>query len=81
VDVLVVANLEQEIELLGEERVVILELVTEEREGIDERSAAHHHLRPPLGEKVERGEILEDTHRICRAEHSHGTGQANALRA
>src|SRR5205085_12284616 len=37
-DVLVVADLEQQVQLLREQRVVVLELVTEQRERLDERA-------------------------------------------
>ncbi len=39
-DVLGLAQLEQELELLGEQLVVVLEVVAEQREGLDERAAA-----------------------------------------
>ena len=39
-NVLVVTDLEQQVELLGEQRVVVLESEAEQREGIDERAAA-----------------------------------------
>jgi hypothetical protein len=43
------ADLEQEIELLCEQLVVILEVVAEQRKGLDERAAPGHDLRalPP----------------------------------
>jgi hypothetical protein len=58
------AQPEQQLQLLGEERVVVVELVAEEREALDERPAARHDLRAPVGDEVERGELLEDAHRV-----------------
>ena len=64
------AQLEQQLELLGEQRVVVGELVAEERERLDERAAARHDLGAPAREQVERRELLEDAHRVVRAEHA-----------
>src|SRR5438093_6871653 len=78
---LVVADLEQEIELLRKQRVVVVEIEAEQRKGVDERATADDHLRPSVGDKVERREILEQPHRIGRAEDRHGARQANSLGA
>jgi hypothetical protein len=40
------ANLKQEIELLGEQLVVVVEVEAEQREGLDERAAPSHDLGP-----------------------------------
>ena len=48
VDVLIVADLEQQVQLLGEQRVVILESVAEQRKGIDEGATADDHLGAAL---------------------------------
>ena len=42
--VLVLADLEEELELLGEERVVVVEVQAEQRKRFDERAASDHHL-------------------------------------
>ena len=62
------ATREQQLELLGEQLVVVVEVVAEEREGLDERAAAGHDLRAAAGEQVERGEVLEDAHRVVGAD-------------
>ena len=64
------AQREQQLELLGEELVVVVEVVAEEREGLDERAAAGHDLGAPAGEQVERRELLEDADRVVGAEHA-----------
>ena len=69
-DALGLAQREQQVELLGEELVVVVEVVAEEREGLDERAAAGHDLGAPAGEQVERREVLEDAHGVVRAEHA-----------
>src|SRR2546423_2793429 len=79
-DVLVVADLEQQVELLGEQLVVVLEAVSEQRERVDEGAAADHHLRAALRQQVERGEVLKDPHRIRRAEDGYRAGETNATR-
>jgi hypothetical protein len=47
VDDFLLANGEQQIELLGKERIVIIQIQTKERKGFDKRTAPNHHLRPP----------------------------------
>ena len=80
-DLEVGADREQEIELLGEQLIVIVKVITEQRKGLDERAAPGHDLRPAAGEKVEGGELLIDAHRIVRRQHGHRARQANALGA
>ena len=80
-DALLLAQREQQLELLGEQLVVVVEVVAEERERLDERAAPGHDLRAPAGEQVERREVLEDAHRVVGAEHGDGARQADALRA
>src|SRR6266568_1297749 len=77
---LVLADLQQEIELLREERVVVLEIEAEQWERFDERTAADDHLRAALRYKVECRELLEQPHRIDRAEDRHSARQANSFR-
>ena len=60
-------SLQQQLELLGEQRVVVVEVVAEEREGLDERAAPGHDLGAPAGQQVERGELLVDADRIVGA--------------
>ena len=64
-----VANREQHPQLLVEQRVVVVQVVAEERERLDERAAAGHDLGAPAREQVERGEVLEHAHRVVRAQH------------
>ena len=54
------------------------ELQAEKRECFDEKAAPGDDLRPPLREKVESSEFLEDTHRVRRAEHGDGARQSDA---
>ena len=70
---------EQQLELLGEQLVVVLQVVAEEREGLDERPAPGHDLRPAAGEQVERREVLEDADRVVGAEHAHRAREPDPL--
>jgi hypothetical protein len=54
---------EQEVELLGGERVVVVEVQTEQRKGFDKRAAPGHDLRPSARQQIERRELLIDAHR------------------
>ena len=74
-------NLEQLFELLGEQAVVVGEVVAEERERLDERAAAGHDLRAPAREQIDRCELLEHAHGIVRAQHAHRARQADRPRA
>ena len=76
-DVLVVADRQQEVQFLGEQRVVVFQVVAKERKRLDRRAAADDHLGAPLGQQVERRELLEEAHRVRCAQHGHCAGQAD----
>ena len=80
-DDLGLAQSEQQVELLGEQVVVVLQVLAEERERLDERPAPGHDLGPSAREQVEGGEGLEDTHRVVRAQHRDGAREPDALGA
>ena len=58
------AHGEQKIELFGEQFVVVVEVVAEQREGFDERTAPGHDLGAAAGDEIEGRELLIDAHRI-----------------
>jgi hypothetical protein len=72
---------QQQLELGGEQLVVVVQVVAEEREGLDERPAAGHDLGAAVAEQVERRELLKDADRVVGAQDRHGAGQADAFRA
>src|SRR6202034_1171199 len=57
-DVLGGAQREQQLQFLGKQLVVVLQLVAIQREGLRERSPSGHDLGTPTGEQVERRELL-----------------------
>ena len=75
------ADREQEIELFGEQLVVVVEVEAEQREGLDEGAAPGHDLGPAARQAVERGELLVDAHRIVGRQHRDGARETDALRA
>src|SRR5216684_3069217 len=77
-DVLVGTHVQQEVQLLGKQRVVVVQVVAEEWEGFDRRASADNHLGPSLRNQVERRELLEQAHRVRRAQNGHRAGQTNA---
>src|SRR5216683_6948395 len=79
-DVLVLANLQKQIEFLGEERVVVLQSKAEERKRFDGRTPAHNHLGASLGQQIERGEVLKYPHGIGGAQNRDGAGETDAMR-
>src|SRR5206468_785393 len=78
-DVLVVADLEEQVEVLGKQRVVVLEPEAEQRKRVDERATADHHLRAAPGEEVEGGEALKHPYRIDGTQNGDGTRETDAL--
>ena len=75
------ADLQQQLELLGEELVVVVEVVAEEGEGLDERAAPGHDLRAPVAQQVQGRELLEHADGVVRAQDAHRAGQPDVLRA
>ena len=46
-DVLVSAHVQQEVQLFGKQRVIVLQVVAEEREGLNRRAAPDDHFDRP----------------------------------
>jgi hypothetical protein len=80
-DALGFAQLQQQLEFFGEQLVVVAQVVTEERERLDERATAGHDLRAAVRDEIERGEILEDTYGVIRAQNRDRARQADVLGA
>src|SRR6267142_2329343 len=68
VDMRVLADVQKQIELFGEKRIVVLEFQAEERKRFDERAAPDNHLRSPFRKKIERRKLLEHANGIGRAQ-------------
>ncbi len=79
-DALVLAQAQQQLELLREQRVVVVEVVPEQRERLDERAASGHDLRAAAREQVERRELLDHADGIVGAEDGDGARQADLRR-
>ncbi len=78
-DGVAIADREQQLELLRIQRVVVVEVVAEQRERFDERAAAGHDLGAAAGDEIDLSELLEDADGIIGAEHRHRARQADAL--
>ena len=72
-------DLVEEFELFLEQDVVVGEVESEEREGLDEGPAAQHDLGPAVGDRVHRGEALEHPDGVIGAEHRHGGAEPDVL--
>jgi hypothetical protein len=59
----------EQVELLGEQHLVVLEREPEQRERLGEGAAAQGHLGPATRDRVERREPLEHPDRVVRAQH------------
>jgi len=68
-------------QLLGEERVVVLEVEAEQWKRLDGRASADHHFGPAARQQVERREFLEHTNRVGSTQHRHRTRESDGLRA
>jgi hypothetical protein len=66
-----VTNLDQEVQLLGEQLVVVLEVETKQWEGLDEGAPADQQLRPAVTDGVERRVLLIHPDRVIGAEDRH----------
>ena len=78
-DVGLVAELQEQFELLDEQRVIGPCIKSEERKSLCERAAAGDDFSPPAGYQVEGREFLEDPHRIRGAQYGHRARQADGL--
>ena len=74
-----IADLQQQLESVIEVLVVALEVLSEEREGLQVSAATGGDFRPSLADQVQRREVLEDADRIGAGEHRDGAGQADVL--
>ena len=72
-------QLNQQLELLAEERIIVGKVEAEERERFHERTAPDDDLGSAAGNDIDGGKILEDMHRVGGAEDRHRAREANAL--
>ena len=73
------AKLQEQVELLGEELVIVPRVKAEQRIGLDERTSADHDLGATLRDQVERREFLEHPHWIGGAQHRHRARQPDTV--
>src|SRR5690606_19533235 len=78
---LILADLEQQLELLLEELIVIFEVIAKERERLDKRSTAGHDFRTSAREQIQCCELLEYPNGIIGAQDVDGTREPNSARA
>ena len=74
VDEFVLSDVEEQIELLGKERIVVPQFVSKQWARLDEGTASGDHFRPALREKIQGGEILKHSNGIRCAQDRHGAG-------
>uniref|UniRef100_A0A6J5ZZW8 Unannotated protein n=1 Tax=freshwater metagenome TaxID=449393 RepID=A0A6J5ZZW8_9ZZZZ len=70
---------QQQIELLSEELLVVLEVVTEQREALGEAAPAGDYLGAAAGDQIQLRELLPDADRILGGEHGDGRGKSDPL--
>jgi len=73
------ANFQQQVKLLGKKRIVVIQVETEEREGLDKGAAAGNNLCPSLRDQIQGCKLLKDAHRVGRTQHGNCAGKADAL--
>src|SRR5688572_28468227 len=74
-------NRGEHLELLLEQRLVLVEAVAEKRERLREGAAAQNDFGAAVRHGVEGGEALKDANRVVRAEHRDRGAKPNAARA
>jgi hypothetical protein len=80
VHILSFINLQQHVELFDEEILVVVQIIAEEGKGLDKSAAPGDDLGASIAQPIERGELLEDTHRVVGAENRNGTGKPDMFR-
>jgi hypothetical protein len=75
---LLVEKLHEKLELLLEQLVIILQVISEQRERLGEGAAAQDHLGPALRQCIHCGEPLEHPDRVVRAQHRHAGREPDA---
>ena len=79
VDVGVLAEREEEVELFGEEVVIVFELEAEEGKGFDEGATPGDDFGAAVGDEIEGGELLKDANRVGGAEDGDGRGETDVF--
>jgi hypothetical protein len=79
--VFALTDCQEQIELLGEERVIVLQPKAKERERLDGRAAADHHFRAALRQQIEGRELLKHADGIGRAQDRHRARETDAARS
>ena len=74
-------QLREQLEFLLEQRLVVLQVIAEQRERLDERAAADDDLRATAADRVERREPLEDADRVVGGQHRDGGRELDPRRA
>lgn len=69
----------QQVDLFGEQVVVVLQVKAKQLEGFDEGAATGDDLGTAIGEHIQRGELLEDAHRIGGAQNGGGAGETDVF--
>ena len=77
-DGLLLQDFGEQVELLGEQPLVVLEREAEEREGFREGAAADDDFGAAIGNGVERRKTLEDADWVVRAQHGDGRAETDA---
>ena len=72
-DMRVLTNLKKQVQLFGEERIVILQFQTKQWERFDKRTATNNQFRSASREQVESRKLLEHPHRISSAKDGYRT--------
>ena len=70
---------QEEIELFGEQRILIRQVIAEQRKRLREYATTGNDLGPPAREQVDRGKILEHPHRVGGGQDRHRAGQPHLV--
>lgn len=81
VDMGMLTKLQQKLQLFCKQRIVVVEVQSEERKGLNERAPPRDNLRPAMRKQIERGKLLKHTDRIGGAQHRDRAGEPDAASA
>ncbi len=73
-------ELEQEVELFAEQRIIVAQMVAKQRIGFGERTPANHQFRSAFRNEIECRELLKHPHRVGSADDRHRACQPDSLR-
>ena len=71
------AKLQQQVELLGEQVIIVPPIQAEQRKGLGERTSADDDFSAAFRDQIKRRELLKDAYGVSGAQDSHRAREAD----